>query len=180
MAESLDDWQLVPDDAFEPHFSGDHSTEEVSPPTPAISSDYVIVRPDAEWEILDEEDTGIRDPTTPKARETPGSDMISTEADENVSRNAGGRDQKQEVIKLSRKPTHLKLALHKAVNAVLFDNGQLHGAAIEAYQESVEHLKDAIVRCATDTDKRKLTTIRDTYRNRIAELRELTKDSADY
>lgn len=69
--------------------------------------------------------------------------------------------------------TMLSKALAKANSAVLLDNAQNIDGAIEAYHEACELLQQVLVRSSDLDDRKKLSAIRSTYSNRIAELHDL-------
>jgi len=69
--------------------------------------------------------------------------------------------------------TMLSKALAKANSAVLLDNAQNIDGAIEAYHEACELLQQVLVRSSDMDDRKKLSAIRSTYSNRIAELHDL-------
>lgn len=69
--------------------------------------------------------------------------------------------------------TMLSKALAKANSAVLLDNAQNIEGAIEAYHEACELLQQVLVRSSDMDDRKKLSAIRSTYSNRIAELHDL-------
>ncbi|KIW40415.1 uncharacterized protein PV06_07617 [Exophiala oligosperma] len=69
--------------------------------------------------------------------------------------------------------TMLSKALAKANTAVLLDNAQNIEGAIEAYDEACELLQQVLVRSSDLDDRKKLSNIRSTYSNRIAELHDL-------
>lgn len=69
--------------------------------------------------------------------------------------------------------TMLSKALAKANSAVLLDNAQNIEGAIEAYDEACELLQQVMVRSSDLDDRKKLSAIRSTYSNRIAELHDL-------
>jgi hypothetical protein len=76
----------------------------------------------------------------------------------------------------SRSPTQktmLSKALAKANSAVLLDNSSKIDGAIEAYAEACELLQQVMVRSSDMEDRKKLSAIRKTYSNRIAELHDL-------
>ena len=72
----------------------------------------------------------------------------------------------------------LSNALAKANTAVLFDNAQNIEGAIEAYAEACELLQQVMVRSSDIDDRKKLSAIRSTYSNRIAELHDLDNSFA--
>ncbi|KIX06779.1 uncharacterized protein Z518_04755 [Rhinocladiella mackenziei CBS 650.93] len=67
----------------------------------------------------------------------------------------------------------LSKALAKANTAVLLDNAQNTEGAIEAYAEACDILQQVLVRSSDMDDRKKLSAIRSTYSNRIAELHDL-------
>lgn len=67
----------------------------------------------------------------------------------------------------------LSKALAKANSAVLLDNAQNIDGAIEAYAEACDLLQEVMLRSSDPEDKKKLSAIRGTYSNRIAELHDL-------
>ncbi|EXJ84940.1 hypothetical protein A1O3_05615 [Capronia epimyces CBS 606.96] len=69
--------------------------------------------------------------------------------------------------------TMLSKALGKANTAVLLDNAQNVEGAIEAYAEACDLLQQVLVRSSDLDDRKKLSSIRSTYSNRIAELHDL-------
>ncbi|KAL2423310.1 hypothetical protein ABEF95_006121 [Exophiala dermatitidis] len=69
--------------------------------------------------------------------------------------------------------TMLSKALGKANTAVLLDNAQNIAGAIEAYAEACDLLQQVLVRSSDLDDRKKLSAIRSTYSNRIAELHDL-------
>ncbi|KAK4943441.1 hypothetical protein LTR10_016932 [Elasticomyces elasticus] len=69
--------------------------------------------------------------------------------------------------------TILSKALAKANNAVLLDNAQNIEGAIEAYAEACDLLQQVMVRSSDMDDRKKLSAIKSTYSNRIAELHDL-------
>ena len=69
--------------------------------------------------------------------------------------------------------TMLSKALAKANSAVLLDNAQNIDGAIEAYAEACDLLQEVMLRSSDPEDKKKLSAIRGTYSNRIAELHDL-------
>ncbi|EXJ85693.1 hypothetical protein A1O1_06061 [Capronia coronata CBS 617.96] len=69
--------------------------------------------------------------------------------------------------------TMLSKALGKANTAVLLDNAQNIEGAIEAYAEACDLLQQVLVRSSDLDDRKKLSAIRSTYSNRIAELHDL-------
>ncbi|KIW11584.1 hypothetical protein PV08_10885 [Exophiala spinifera] len=78
--------------------------------------------------------------------------------------------------KSHRSPTQktmLSKALARANAAVLLDNAQNIEGAIEAYDEACELLQQVLVRSSDVDDRKKLSNIRSTYSNRIAELHDL-------
>ena len=75
----------------------------------------------------------------------------------------GERDKKQ---MLSR-------ALQKANTAVLLDNAQNFEGALEAYGDACRLLQQVMDRSSGVDDRRKLDSIRETYTNRMGELRQL-------
>lgn len=94
---------------------------------------------------------------------TAGSSMSSVRSDR--SRNRGHRSPTQK--------TMLSKALAKANTAVLLDNAQNLEGAADAYTEACELLRQVMLRSSDDEDKKKLSTIRNTYSSRIAELKEM-------
>lgn len=75
-----------------------------------------------------------------------------------------------------RSPTQksmLSKALSMANTAVLLDNSSKIDGAIEAYAEACELLQQVMVRSSDMDDRKKLSAIRKTYSNRIAELHDL-------
>lgn len=75
-----------------------------------------------------------------------------------------------------RSPTQknmLSKALAKANNAVLLDNSSQIDGAIEAYAEACDLLQQVMARSSDPEDRKKLSAIRKTYSNRIAELHDL-------
>ena len=73
----------------------------------------------------------------------------------------------------------LSKALSKANNAVLLDNAQNIDRAIEAYAEACDLLEQVMVRSSDKEDQYKLSAIRSTYSNRIAELHDLDDSFAN-
>ncbi|KPI37396.1 uncharacterized protein AB675_10346 [Cyphellophora attinorum] len=69
--------------------------------------------------------------------------------------------------------TMLSRALAKANTAVLLDNSSKIDGAIEAYAEACELLQQVMARSSDMDDRKKLSAIRKTYSNRIAELHDL-------
>lgn len=69
--------------------------------------------------------------------------------------------------------TMLSRALAKANTAVLLDNSQKLDGAIEAYAEACDLLQQVMMRSSDMDDRKKLSAIRKTYSNRIAELHDL-------
>ena len=69
--------------------------------------------------------------------------------------------------------TMLSRALAKANNAVLLDNSSNIDGAIEAYAEACDLLQQVMMRSSDNDDRKKLSAIRKTYSNRIAELHDL-------
>ncbi|EGP86457.1 uncharacterized protein MYCGRDRAFT_109842 [Zymoseptoria tritici IPO323] len=74
------------------------------------------------------------------------------------------------------KKAMLSKALQKANTAVLLDNAQNYEGALEAYGDACDLLQQVMERTSGATDKQKLDAIRDTYSNRIVELRLLVDD----
>ncbi|RMD42297.1 hypothetical protein DV735_g2859, partial [Chaetothyriales sp. CBS 134920] len=75
-----------------------------------------------------------------------------------------------------RSPTQksmLSKALSVANNAVLLDNAQDIEGAIAAYAEACDLLQQVLLRSSDHDDRKKLSAIRSTYSNRIAELHDL-------
>ncbi|KAF2640017.1 hypothetical protein P280DRAFT_401233 [Massarina eburnea CBS 473.64] len=73
------------------------------------------------------------------------------------------------------KKTMLSRALQKANTAVLLDNAQNFEGAVQAYGDACKLLQQVMLRSSGEEDKRKLDSIRDTYTNRIEELKRLDK-----
>ncbi|OWP05925.1 hypothetical protein B2J93_6249 [Marssonina coronariae] len=67
----------------------------------------------------------------------------------------------------------LSKALQKANTAVLLDNAQNFGGAMQAYSEACALLQQVMMRSSGDDDRRKLEAIRNTYTSRISELRNI-------
>ncbi|RMZ86862.1 hypothetical protein DV736_g5915, partial [Chaetothyriales sp. CBS 134916] len=67
----------------------------------------------------------------------------------------------------------LSKALSVANNAVLLDNAQNIDGAIAAYAEACDLLQQVMLRSSDNDDRKKLSAIRSTYSNRIAELHDL-------
>ncbi|KAL8823410.1 MAG: hypothetical protein Q9191_005880 [Dirinaria sp. TL-2023a] len=65
----------------------------------------------------------------------------------------------------------LSKALQKANHAVQLDNAQNFEGAMEAYADACALLQQVMMRSSGDDDRRKLEAVRNTYTNRITELR---------
>ena len=82
--------------------------------------------------------------------------------------------------KSHRSPTQktmLARALTKANTAVLLDNAQNFEGAVDAYVEACDLLQQVMARSGDLEDRKKLSTIRATYSNRIKELRTVVEPS---
>lgn len=111
-----------------------------------------------------------RAPPNPQQRPS-GMPNVATQA---VGANLAGMDQKKN--RGHRSPTQktmLSKALAKANQAVLLDNAQNIDGAIEAYAEACDLLQEVMLRSSDSDDRKKLSTIRGTYSNRIAELHDI-------
>ncbi|KAI9800396.1 MAG: hypothetical protein M1825_004166 [Sarcosagium campestre] len=67
----------------------------------------------------------------------------------------------------------LSKALQKANTAVLLDNAQNFEGAVDAYADACALLQQVMKKSSGDEDRRKLETIRNTYSNRVIELRSM-------
>jgi len=99
----------------------------------------------------------------------------SAPAQEEITVTAGRKQQptRQRSHRSPTQKTMLANALAKANKAVLLDNAQNFGGAIAAYAEACDLLHQVMVRSSDLDDRKKLSAIRNTYSNRIAELHDL-------
>ncbi|KAK5198110.1 hypothetical protein LTR92_002355 [Exophiala xenobiotica] len=112
----------------------------------------------------------ISQPIGPSTQERSLEAIAQEETDEPAASCAPARGRSH------RSPTQktmLSKALAKANTAVLLDNAQNIEGAIEAYDEACDLLQQVLVRSSDLDDRKKLSAIRSTYSNRIAELHDL-------
>lgn len=129
------------------------STQPASKPVDNVASQYI---------------SQVSRPSTRERR--PGTSGQEGSIDSTSSSNAPTR------ARSHRSPTQktmLSKALAQANTAVLLDNAQNIEGAIEAYAEACDLLQQVLVRSSDMDDRRKLSAIRSTYSNRIAELHDL-------
>lgn len=110
----------------------------------------------------------VGQPTRPSARERRPGPENSEGATTLSNISAKGRGHRSPTQK-----TMLSKALGKANTAVLLDNAQNVEGAIEAYAEACDLLQQVLVRSSDLDDRKKLSAIRSTYSNRIAELHDI-------
>ena len=118
----------------------------------------------------------IRKPGHNRQRGRPAKDSTDTTTGSSVSSIRSDRSRG----KSHRSPTQktmLARALTKANTAVLLDNAQNFEGAVEAYVEACDLLQQVMARSGDLDDRKKLSTIRATYSNRIKELRTVVEPS---
>lgn len=109
---------------------------------------------------------GTRPGTRERRPDTAGQDEPAEPITSNVP--TRGRSHRSPTQK-----TMLSKALAMANTAVLLDNAQNFQGAIEAYNEACDLLQQVLIRSSDLDDRKKLSAIRSTYSNRIAELHDL-------
>lgn len=130
-------------------------------------------------------------PSTATPRELVQTPRLMSNRDRSGSRDQGSRTRSDSITSTRRddvyqgtpprtrerrerdKKTMLARALQKANTAVLLDNAQNFEGAVEAYEDACRLLQQVMIRSSGEEDRRKLDAIRDTYTNRIEELRRL-------
>lgn len=118
-------------------------------------------------------------PTTmaPSTQSAPADNPRNSISGHRSRSSAEGSNQRRSREKTEKdKKAMLSKALQKANTAVLLDNAQNYEGALEAYGDACDLLLQVMERTSGATDKQKLDAIRDTYSNRMVELRLLVDD----
>jgi hypothetical protein len=145
------------------------SSTKFGEPVTAMSIQYVTngAQKPRRVDHVPEERTSPRPPqksvSKPELRSQPADEAATTPMEPKKSRGHRSPTQKSMLSK----------ALSMANTAVLLDNSSKIDGAIEAYHEACELLQQVMVRSSDMEDRKKLSAIRKTYSNRIAELHDL-------
>ncbi|KAL8968205.1 MAG: hypothetical protein Q9183_002572, partial [Haloplaca sp. 2 TL-2023] len=90
---------------------------------------------------------------------------------EKQEESASASDRHERDRRVPSQKAMLSKALQKANHAVLLDNAQNFEGAMDAYSDACALLQRVMLRSSGDEDRKKLESVRNTYSNRINELR---------
>ena len=143
------------------------SSTKFGEPVTAMSIQYVTngAQKPRRIEHISEEGTSPHPPHKPVAKPEPHDQELDEPLATESRKSRGHRSPTQKSM--------LSKALSMANTAVLLDNSSKIEGAIEAYHEACELLQQVMVRSSDMDDRKKLSAIRKTYSNRIAELHDL-------